>query len=81
MKKKALSGSCTRAIGHSAQCNVAYVPGPEVRGPHSLLIPVLVYIEKIVASGLVSDIAFRRSFTFPVVCTVVQSAFGFSERR
>ena len=81
MEKKALSGSCTRALGRSAQCNVDCVSGPEVRVTHSLLIPVLVYTGKFVPSGLVSGFAFRRSFIFPVICTVVQNAFGFSERR
>ena len=81
MEKKALSGSCTRALGRSAHRHVDHVSGPEVRVIHSLLIPVLVYTGRIVAAGLVSAITFRRSFTFSVVCTVVQSASGFSERR
>ena len=58
--------------------------GPKPGINHSLLIPMLVYTRKIVASGFVSDIAFSRSYALPAVCTVggvMQNAFGFSERR
>ena len=55
--------------------------GPKLGVTHSLLIPMLIYTRKIVASGVVSDIASRRSFALPAVCTVIQNAFGFSERR
>ena len=55
--------------------------GPMLGVTRSLLIPMLIYTRKIVASGVVSDIAFRRSFALPAVCAVMQNASGFSERR
>lgn len=77
----ALSDSCTRSFGRSAQCDVDDVSGSKLGVIHSLLIPMLIYTRKLVASAPVSDLASRRSFALPAACTVMEDAFGFSELR
>ena len=67
MEEKALLNSRTRSLGRSAQCNVDDVSGPKLSVTHSLLIPMLIYTREFVPSGLVSDIASKRSFALPAV--------------